>query len=175
MEQRSLATLPVSLGGTPARENCSEPGSAALPMLDSGQGGDAEVEEALAKLLASWLGRRRREELGRRCRSTAELAEAKWRTERALERRNEDGRGSGWHRGVQVKAPGLTGGVAVDIQPPRVVHASAGRRLTKLNRTIQSSSTVSETKSSPTFYSQLTRWFWLGFDPLDRATRVLQL
>jgi hypothetical protein len=167
--------LPVSSSGTPARKNCSELGNAALPVLDSGQGGDAEVEEALAKLLAGWLGRRRREELGRRGRSTAELAEAKWRRERALERRNEDGRGSGWRRGVQVKAPGLTGGVAVDVRPPRVVHASAGRRLTKLNRTIQSSSTVSETGSSPTFYSQLTRWFWLKLVPLDRATRVLQL
>ena len=170
MEQRGLATSPESSDGTPARKNCSELGNAALPVLDSGQGGDAEVEEALARLLAGWLGRRRREELGRRCRPTAEVAEAKWRRERALGRRNEHGRGSGWRRGVQVKAPRLTGTVAVDIQPPRVVHASAGRRLTKLNRTIQSSSTVSETKSSPTFYSQLTRWFWLGFDPLDRAT-----
>ena len=43
VEQRSLATLPVSSGGTPARENCSELGNAALPVLDSGQGGDAEV------------------------------------------------------------------------------------------------------------------------------------
>jgi len=127
VEQRGLATSPVSSGGTAARENGSELGNAALPMLDSGQEGDAEVEEALAKLLAGWLGRRRREELGRRCRSTAKLAEAKWRRERALERRNEDGRGSGWRRGVQVKAPGLTGGVAIDIWPPRVIHASAGR------------------------------------------------
>jgi len=145
------------------------------PVLDSGQGGNAEVEEALVKLLAGWLGRRRREELERRCRSTAELAEAKWRRERALGRRNEDGRGSGWRRGIQVKAPGLTGGVAVDVRPPRVVHASAGRCLTKLNRAIQSSPTLTETRSSTTFYSQLNRWFWLGFDPLDRATRVLQL
>ena len=110
------------------------------------KGGDAEVEESLGKLLAGWLGRRRRAELGRRGRSTAELAEAKRRRERALERQNEDGRGLGWRRGVQVKVPGLTGGVAVDVRPPRVIHASAGRRLTKLNRTIQSSSTVSETK-----------------------------
>jgi hypothetical protein len=166
--------LPVSSSGTPARKNCSELGNAALPVLDSGQGGDAEVEEALAKLLAGWLGRRRREGLWRRSRSTAELAEAKWRRERALERLNEDGRGSGWRRGVQVKVPGLTGGVAVDVRPPRVIHASAGRRLTKLNRTI-SSSVVSETQSSPAFYSQLTRWFWLKIVPLDRATRVLQL
>ena len=83
MEQRGLATLLVSSSGTPARKNCSELGNAALPVLDSGQGGDAEVEEALAKLFAGWLGRRRREELERRGRSTAELAETKWRRERA--------------------------------------------------------------------------------------------
>jgi len=170
VEQRGLATSPVSSGGTPARENGSKLGNAALPVLDSGQGGDAEVEEALAKLLAGWLGRRRRGKLERSCRSAAELAEVKWRRERALGRRNEDGRGSGWRRGVQVKVSRLTGGVAVDVRPPRVLHTSAGRRLTKLNRTIQSSSTVSETQSSPTFYSQLTRWFWLELDPLDRAT-----
>ena len=76
MEQRGLATSPVSSGGTPARENGSELGNAALPVLDSGQGGDAEVEEALAKLLAGWLGRRRRGKFGRSCRSAAELAEA---------------------------------------------------------------------------------------------------
>ena len=50
-----------------------------------------------------------------------------------------------------------------------------GRFLTKLNRVIQSSPTVTETRTLSTFYSQLNRWFWLGFDPLDRATRVLQL
>jgi len=127
VEQRGLATSPVSSGGTPARENGSELGNAALPVLDSGQGGDAEVEEALVKLLVGWLGRRRRGKLGRGCRSTAELAEEKWRRERALGRRNEDGRGSGWRRGVQVKASELTGGVAVDVRLPRVVHASAGR------------------------------------------------
>jgi len=78
VEQSGLATLRVSSGGTPARENSSELGNADLAVLDSGQGGDAEVEEALAKLLAGWLGQRRRGELGRSCRSTAELAEAKW-------------------------------------------------------------------------------------------------
>ena len=127
MEQRGLATSPVSSGGTPARENGSELGNVALPVLDSGQGGDTEVEEALAKLLVVQLGRRRWGKLRRGCRFAAELAEAKWRRARALERRNEDGRGSGWRRGIQVKAPGLTGGVAVDVQPPRVVHSSAGR------------------------------------------------
>jgi len=59
VEQRGLATSPVSSGVTPARENGLELGNPALPVLDSGQGGDAEVEEALAKLLAGWLGRRR--------------------------------------------------------------------------------------------------------------------
>ena len=144
MEQGGLATSPVSSGGTPARKNSSKLGNAALPALDGGQGGDAKVEEALARLLAGWLGRRQRGKMGRGCCSVAELAEAKWRRERALGRRNEDGRGSGWHLGVQVKASGLTGGVTVDVRPPRVVHASAGRRLTKLNRAIQSSSTVSQ-------------------------------
>jgi len=52
VEQRGLATSPVSSGGTPAREIVSELGNATLSVLDSGQGGDAEVEEALAMLLA---------------------------------------------------------------------------------------------------------------------------
>ena len=52
MEQRGLATLPVSSGGTPARENGSELGNAALPVLDSGQGGDAEVEDVEVELWA---------------------------------------------------------------------------------------------------------------------------
>ena len=74
VEQRGLATSPVSSGGTPARKNCSELGNAALPVLDSGQGGDTEVEEALARHLAGWLGRRRRGMLGRGCCFAAELA-----------------------------------------------------------------------------------------------------
>ena len=57
------------------RKNGSELGNAALPVLDSGQGGDDEVEEALARRLAGWLGRRRRGKLGRSCRFAAELAE----------------------------------------------------------------------------------------------------
>jgi len=134
VEQRGLPTSPVSSGGTPARKNGSELGNAALPMLNSGQGGDAEVEGALARCLAGWLGRRWRGKLGRGCCSAAELAEAKWRRERALGRRNEDDQGSGWRRGIQAEASGLTGGIAVDVRPPRVVHASAGRRLMKLNR-----------------------------------------
>jgi len=35
-----------------------ELGNAALPVLDNGNGGDNEVEEALAELWAGWLGRR---------------------------------------------------------------------------------------------------------------------
>ena len=50
VEQRGLGTLPVSSGGTPARENGSELGNATLPVLDSGQGGDAEVEDIEAEL-----------------------------------------------------------------------------------------------------------------------------
>ena len=135
---------PVSSGGTPARKNGSELVNAALPMLDSGQGGDAVVEEALARHLAGWLARRRRGKLWRSCLFEAELGEAKWRRERALGRRNEDGWRSGRRRGVQAEMLGLTGWVAIDVRPPRVVHALAGRRLTKLNRAIQSSSAVSE-------------------------------
>ena len=56
VEQGGLAMSPVSSGGTPARKNSSEFSNATLPALDSGQGGDAEVEEALARLLAGWLG-----------------------------------------------------------------------------------------------------------------------
>ena len=40
----------VSSGGTPARENCLELGNAALPVLDSGQGDDAEVGDVEAEL-----------------------------------------------------------------------------------------------------------------------------
>ena len=50
VEQRDLATLPVSSGGTPARENGSELGNAALPVLDSGQGCDAQLEDVEAEL-----------------------------------------------------------------------------------------------------------------------------
>ena len=53
------------LGRTPVRKNGSELGNAALPTLDSGNGGDAKVEEVLAELWAGWLGQRRRGKLGR--------------------------------------------------------------------------------------------------------------
>jgi len=66
----------VSTGGTPARENSSELGNAALPMLDSGQGGDAEEEDVEAKLWAGWLGRRRGGTAGEARRNAAELTEA---------------------------------------------------------------------------------------------------
>jgi hypothetical protein len=64
-------------------------------------------------------------------------------------------------------------GNGVRLTPGRT--RGGGRLLTKLNRAIQSSPTVTKTQTLSTFYSQLNRWFWLGFDPLDRATRVLQL
>ena len=70
MEKSGLATLPVSSGGTLARENGSELGNAASPVLDSGQGGDADAEEALAELLAGWLGRRRGGAAGKARRDT---------------------------------------------------------------------------------------------------------
>jgi len=76
VEQRGLATLPLSSSGTPARENCSELGNAALPVLDSGQGGDVEVEDVEAKLWAGWLGWRRGETAGEARQNAAELPEA---------------------------------------------------------------------------------------------------
>ena len=75
MEQRGLATLPVSSGGTPARENGSELGNAALPVLNSGQGGDAEVEDVEAELWVGWRGRRRGGTAGEARRNAAELTE----------------------------------------------------------------------------------------------------
>ena len=77
--------------------------------------------------------------------------------------------------GIQEDVLGLTSGVAVDVRPPRGVHASISQRLSKLNRSIQSPSTVTETQTWPTFYSRFTRWFLLAFIPMDRATRVLQV
>jgi len=50
VEQRGLAMLSVSSGGTPARENGSELGNAALPVLDYGNGVDVEVEDVKAEL-----------------------------------------------------------------------------------------------------------------------------
>ena len=52
---------------------------------------------------------------------------------------------SGERHGVQVDMLGLTGEVAVDVRPPWGIHALIGRRLTKLNRLIQSPLTVIET------------------------------
>jgi len=76
VEQRGLATLPVSSGGTSARENGSELGNAALPVLDRGQGGDVEVEDVEVELWAGWLGQRRSETAGGARRNAAELTEA---------------------------------------------------------------------------------------------------
>jgi len=66
---------------------------------------------------------------------------------------NEDGWRSGWRRVIEEDMLELTSGVAVDVWPPRGVHTSAGRRLTKLNLVIQSPSVVTETQCSSTFYS----------------------
>jgi len=74
VEQRSLATLPVSSVGTPAKENSTELGNAVSPVLDSGQEGDAEVEDAEAELWADWLGRRRGGTAGEARRNAAEPA-----------------------------------------------------------------------------------------------------
>jgi len=76
VEPRGLATLPVSSGGTPARENSSELGNAVSPVLDRGQEGDAEVENVEAELWAGWLGRRRGGTAGEARRNAAELTEA---------------------------------------------------------------------------------------------------
>ena len=65
MEQRGLATSPMSMVELQRGRSRSELVNAALLVLDSGKGGDIEVEEALVKLLAGRLGRRRGGELGR--------------------------------------------------------------------------------------------------------------
>ena len=65
VEQAGLAALPVIMAELWRGRSRSELGNVALHVLDSGNGGDVEVEEALAKLLAGWLGWRRRRELGR--------------------------------------------------------------------------------------------------------------
>ena len=51
VEQRGLATLPVSMADLRRGRRRSVLGNAALPVLDKGNGGDVEVEEVLAKLL----------------------------------------------------------------------------------------------------------------------------
>jgi len=65
---------------------------------------------------------------------------------------------------------GLTGGAVDGVQPTPGQTRGGGRRLSKLKRCLNCSITETETRSLTTFYSQLTRWFWLKFDPLDRAT-----
>ena len=65
VEQGGLATLPVRMAELRRGRSRSELGNVALPALDSGNGGDVEVEEALTTLLAGWLGRRWGGELGR--------------------------------------------------------------------------------------------------------------
>jgi len=65
VEQGGLATSAVSMAELRRDRSCPELGNAALPELDSGKEGDVEVEEALVKLLAGWLGRRQGGELRR--------------------------------------------------------------------------------------------------------------
>jgi len=65
VEQIGLATLPVGMAELRRGRNRSKLDNVALPVLNSGNGGDVEVEEALVKLLAGWLGRRRGGKLGR--------------------------------------------------------------------------------------------------------------
>ena len=65
VEQGGLAMSPVSMAELRRGRSRSELGNAASPGLDSGKEGDVKVEEALAKLLTGWLGRRRGGELRR--------------------------------------------------------------------------------------------------------------
>jgi len=69
---------------------------------------------------------------------------------------------------------GLIGGVIGGVRstPGRI--RGGGRRVSKLNRCVKRPITVTETPNSSMFYSRFTRWFWLGFVPLGRATQVLQ-
>ena len=153
MEQGGLATSPVSSGGTPARKNSSKLGNAALPALDGGQGGDAKVEEALARLLAGWLGRRWRGELGRSDRFAAELVEDEVEKRESAGEGNEDGWRLGWRHGVQEDVLELTGRVIDGVRSTPGRTRSGGQRLTKLNHVIQSPSAVCESQCSSTFYS----------------------
>jgi len=78
-------------------------------------------------------------------------------------------------RGAQVDVLVLTGGVAVDVWLTAGRTRGSARRLC-LNETMtELAISVIETKALPTFYSRFTRWFWLKFVLLDRATQVLQL
>jgi len=153
VDQGGLAMSPVSSGGIPARKNSSELGNAALPALDSGQGGYAKVEEALARLLAGWLGRRQRGELGRSGRFAVELAEDEVEKRESAGEGNGDGWRSVWCRGVQEDVLELIGGAIDGVWSTAGRTRGGGRRLTKLNRVIQSPSAVSESQSSPMFYS----------------------
>jgi hypothetical protein len=86
----------------------------------------------------------------------AELAEDESGEKRGRWRGNGGRLPLGGRRGVQVNVLGLTSGVVINVWPPRGVHTLIDRGLTKLNRLIQSLSTVTETQSSLTFYSRFT-------------------
>ena len=78
-------------------------------------------------------------------------------------------------RGVLWTTSGLIGGTVDGVQPTPSQTRGGGRRLSKLKRFLKRPIPMTETPTSSTFYSQLTRWFWLKLDPLDRATRNLQV
>ena len=77
----------MSPGGTPARKNGLGLGNAALPALDSGNGGGAEVEEALAELWLAGLARDGEESSGEAADSLWSSPRKKRRGERALGRK----------------------------------------------------------------------------------------
>jgi hypothetical protein len=62
VDQRALATLPMSSADLWRGRKCSELGNAASPVLGHGNGVDADVEDALAKPLVRWFGQKRDEE-----------------------------------------------------------------------------------------------------------------
>jgi len=126
-------------------------------------------------LLAGWLGRRRGGAAGKTRRSAAELAEDESERNGRLWWSGCHVWGSGWLRGGLRASSKLTGRTVDGVRSPPGRTRGGGRRLSKTESMIQSPASVTETRSSTTFYSQLKRWFWLEFDPFDRATRVLQV
>jgi len=66
-------------------------------------------------------------------------------------------------------------GVIDGVRPTPGRTRGSERRLSKLKRFLNRPIPTTETATSSMFYSQLTPWFWLKVDPLDRATRDLQV
>ena len=146
-----------------ARQNSARGGrrleldNAASPVLSYGKGGDAKVEDALAELFTGWLSQRCDRELGRGRRCSAELAAGENGQEREGREGNERRYHSGRHRGNQEYAPGLTGKVAIEVRLPQGTSRVGQLFSDKLNRVIQLPMRVTETRSSPTFYSRSVR------------------